>query len=152
MKAKLGWFLDNFLLKQKLVIIFDNFEENQDEKKRDFHKKRLKKFLWFFRDALKNKETFLFFSTRYSMPGFAEPEMTKDIPKFSPVEFRKMLHSSKALKRMDSKSIKNLLHEIGGNPRGIELLDRIAQEEFRQKDFSWHQLKELIPELHERII
>ncbi|UCH98108.1 MAG: CHAT domain-containing protein, partial [Candidatus Aminicenantes bacterium] len=30
-KEKLAWFLDNFLLKQKLMIIFDNFEENQDE-------------------------------------------------------------------------------------------------------------------------
>jgi tetratricopeptide (TPR) repeat protein len=63
-----------------------------------------------------------------------------------------MLRTGKALKRMDSKSIKNLLYEIGGNPRGIELLDKIAHEEFRRKDFSWHQLKELIPELHERII
>jgi tetratricopeptide (TPR) repeat protein len=151
-KAKLGRFLDNFLLKQKLVIIFDNFEENQDEEKGDFHKERLKKFLWFFRDALKNKETFLFFSTRYSLPGFAEPAITKEIPEFSPVEFRKMLRSSKALKRMDLKSIENLRREIGGNPRGIELLDRIAHEEFREKDFSWHRLKELIPELHERII
>lgn len=151
-KAKLGWYLDNFLLKQKLVIIFDNFEENQDEEKGEFHRERLKKFLWFFRDALKNKETFLFFSMRYSLPGFTETEMTKEIPEFSPVEFRKMLRSSKALKRMDSKSIKSLLLEIGGNPRGIELLDKIAYEEFRQNDFSWDQLKELIPELHERII
>jgi tetratricopeptide (TPR) repeat protein len=151
-KAKLGWFLDNFLLKQKLVIIFDNFEENQDEEKGDFHRERLKKFLWFFRDTLKNKETFLFFSTRYSLPGFTEPGITKEIPEFSPVEFRKMLRSSKALKRMDSKSIENLRREIGGNPRGIELLDKIAHEEFRQKDFSWDRLKELIPELHERII
>jgi tetratricopeptide (TPR) repeat protein len=151
-KAKLGWFLDNFLLKRRLVIIFDNFEENQDEEKGDFHRERLKKFLWFFRDALKNKETFLFFSTRYRLPGFAEPEITKEIPEFSPVEFRKMLRGSKALKRMDLKSIKNLAREIGGNPRGIELLDKIAHEEFRQKDFSWNRLKDLIPELHERII
>jgi tetratricopeptide (TPR) repeat protein len=63
-----------------------------------------------------------------------------------------MLRGSKALKRMDLKSIKNLGREIGGNPRGIELLDKIAHEEFRRKNFSWDQLKELIPELHERII
>jgi tetratricopeptide (TPR) repeat protein len=151
-KAKLGWFLDNFLLKKKLVIIFDNFEENQDEEKGDFHRERLKKFLWFFRDALKNKETFLFFSTRYSLPGFTEPGITKQIPEFSPVEFRKMLRTGKALKRMDSKSIKSLGQEIGGNPRGIELLAKIAHEEFRQQNFSWDRLKELIPELHERII
>ena len=149
---KLGWFLDNFLLKHKLAIIFDNFEDNQDEEKGEFHRERLKKFLWFFRDALKNKETFLFFSTRYSLPGFPAPGFTKEIPEFSAVEFRKILGGSQALKRMDLKSFEKLKHEIGGNPRGIELLDKIAYEEFRQKDFSWTQLKELIPELHERII
>jgi tetratricopeptide (TPR) repeat protein len=149
---KLGWFLDNFLLKQKLAIIFDNFEENQDEEKGEFHKQRLKKFLWFFRDALNNKETFLFFSTRYSLPGFTGPAITKEIPEFSTVEFRKILGTGRALKRMDLKSFEKLKHEIGGNPRGIELLDKIAHEEFNQKDFSWTQLKELIPELHGRII
>ncbi|MGD2092498.1 MAG: tetratricopeptide repeat protein [Candidatus Aminicenantes bacterium] len=149
---KLGWFLDNFLLRHKLAIIFDNFEENQDEEKGEFHRERLKKFLWFFRDALKNKETFLFFSTRYSLPGFPAPGFTKEIPEFSAVEFRKILGSSQALKRMDLKSFEKLNREIGGNPRGIELLDKIAYEEFRQKDFTWTQLKELIPELHERII
>lgn len=43
---KLAWYLDQFLLKQKLVIILDNFEENQEEEKAgEFKKERLKKFL-----------------------------------------------------------------------------------------------------------
>jgi tetratricopeptide (TPR) repeat protein len=149
---KLSWFLDNFLLKQKLMIIFDNFEENQDEEAGDFRGERLKKFLWYFRDSLKNKETFLFFSTRYSLPGFEDPGITREIPEFSMVEFRKMLRGSKALQRLDSKSIKNLVQEIGGNPRGLELLGKIAHQEFRRNDFSWQQLKELIPDLQKRII
>ncbi len=151
-KDKLAWFLDNFLLKQKLMIIFDNFEENQDEEKGDFRQERLKKFLWYSRDSLKNKETFLFFSTRYSLPGFEDPGITREIPEFSMVEFRKMLRGSKALQQLDSKSIQNLLQEIGGNPRGLELLDHIAFSEFGKLDFSWEQLKDLIPELRERII
>ncbi len=149
---KLAWFLDNFLLKQKLMIIFDNFEENQDEEAGDFRGERLKKFLWYFRDSLKSEETFLFFSTRYSIPGFEDPGITREIPEFSMVEFRKMLRGSKALQRLDSKSIQNLLQEIGGNPRGLELLDKIAHQEFRRNDFSWEQLKELIPDLQKRII
>jgi hypothetical protein len=151
-KDKLVWYLDKFLLKQKIVIIFDNFEENQDEKKGDFHKERLKEFIWFFRDALKNKETFLFFSTRYKLPGFDSPEITKEVPEFSAVEFRKMLGKSSALKRLDSQSVKNLRLEIGGNPRALELLDQIAYKEFKKRDFTWDQLKDLIPELQERII
>jgi tetratricopeptide (TPR) repeat protein len=151
-KDKLVWYLDNFLLKQKVVIIFDNFEENQDEDKGDFFRERLKQFLWFFRDALKNKETFLFFSTRYKLPGFDSPGITKEIPEFSTVEFRKMLGNRNALKRLDSKSVTNLRQEIGGNPRALELLDQIAYKEFKERDFTWDQLKDLIPELQQRII
>jgi tetratricopeptide (TPR) repeat protein len=151
-RYKLVWYLDNFLLKQKIVIIFDNFEENQNERKGDFHCGLLREFIWFFRDALKNKETFLFFSTRYKLPGFDSPRITKEILEFSVVEFRKMLDMSNALKRLDGQSVKNLLHEIGGNPRALELLDQIAYKEFKNQDFTWIQLKDLIPELQDRII
>ncbi|UCH93360.1 MAG: CHAT domain-containing protein, partial [Candidatus Aminicenantes bacterium] len=151
-KDKLAWYLDHFLLKQRVVIIFDNFEENQDEDKGDFRRERLKQFLFFFREALKNKETFLFFSTRYRLPGFDSPGISKEIPEFSAVEFRKMLGNRNALQRLDSKSVKNLRQEIGGNPRALELLDQIAYKEFKKRDFTWVQLKDLIPELQERII
>ncbi|HLP61481.1 MAG TPA: CHAT domain-containing protein, partial [Candidatus Deferrimicrobium sp.] len=69
---KLGWFVENFLGPRRVMIIFDNFEENQDEGRGDFGsgKESLKDFLWLFKDFLKNKESFLFFSTRYALPGF----------------------------------------------------------------------------------
>ncbi|MDQ1352309.1 MAG: Tetratricopeptide repeat protein [Acidobacteriota bacterium] len=151
---KLGWFIENFLGPRKVMIIFDNFEENQDEGRGDFGggKESLKEFLWRFKDYLKNKESFLFFSTRYALPGFEGPDITKDIPEFTVVEFRKMLWNGKALKRLDGKSIKTLQDEIGGNPRGLELLDRIAYTEFHEREFQWEQLKDLIPELRRRII
>ncbi len=150
---KLTWFLDGFLLKQKLVIIFDNFEENQEEEKAgEFKGERLKKFLWYFRDSLQHHETFLLFSTRYALPGFDTPGITKNIPEFTTVEFRKMLLNSQALKRLDSKSAANLIRDIGGNPRALELLDRIAYKKYREREFTWEQLKDLIPELRGRII
>jgi tetratricopeptide (TPR) repeat protein len=150
---KLGWYLDQFLLKQKVVLILDNFEENQDEEKGGaFKRERLKEFLWFFRDSLKHHDTFLMFSTRYALPGFDSPDITRNIPEFSPVEFRKMLLNSKALKSLDSRSVKTLMEEIGGNPRALDLLDSIAYEEFKQREFTWEQLKSLFPEMRERII
>jgi len=79
---KLTWYLDRFLLKQKLVIILDNFEENQVEEKAGNSKGTVKKILWFFRDSLKHHETFLLFSTRYTLPGFDSPDMTKNIRNF----------------------------------------------------------------------
>jgi tetratricopeptide (TPR) repeat protein len=150
---KLAWYLDGFLLKQKLVIIFDNFEENQEEEKAgEIKGERLKKFLWFFRDSLQHHETFLLFSTRYALPGFDTPGITKNIPEFTTVEFRKMLLNSQALKRLDSKSAANLIRDIGGNPRALELLDRIAYKKYREREFTWEQLRDLIPELRRRII
>ncbi|MCP5106088.1 MAG: ATP-binding protein, partial [bacterium] len=105
-KEKLAWYLDQFLLKQELVFILDNFEENQEkEKAGEFKRERLKKFLWYFRDSLKHQKTFLFFSTRYSLPGFDSPKFTGEIPEFSEVEFRKMLFNGDALKRLDEESV-----------------------------------------------
>jgi len=152
-QASINRYLDQFLLKQKVVLILDNFEENQDEEKGgEYKKERLKEFLWFFRDSLKHHDTLLMFSTRYALPGFDSPDITRNIPEFSSVEFRKMLLNSKALKSLDSKSVKTLMEEIGGNPRALDLLDRIAYEEFKQREFSWDQLKDLFPEMQERII
>jgi tetratricopeptide (TPR) repeat protein len=150
---KLAWYLDQFLLKQKVVLIFDNFEVNQDEEQGGaFKRERLKEFLWFFRDSLKHHDAFLMISNRYALPGFDSPDITRNIPEFSSVEFRKMLLNSKALKGLDSTSVKTLMEEIGGNPRALDLLDRIAYEEFKQRGFTWEQLKDLFPEMQERII
>ena len=151
-EAKLAWFLENFLLKRKVLIIFDNFEENQEEESGEFLSKRLQGFLDYFREALKHKDSFLFFSTRYRLPGYAGLGITLDIPELSDVEFRKLLQNSAALKRLDGKSVENLRREVGGNPRGLELLDNIAYEEFHRREFSWEQLKDLMPELQRRII
>jgi len=151
---KLGWFVENFLGPRKVMIIFDNFEENQDEVYGNFigEKETLKQFIWTFRDYLKNKESFIFFSTRYTLQGFEGPDTTINIPEFTAVEFRKKLWNGKALKRLDGKSIETLRLEIGGNPRALELLDRIAYNEFHERDYCWEELKDLIPELRRRII
>ena len=151
---KLGWYVENFLGPGKVMVIFDNFEENLDEAQGDFDKGKetLKEFIWMFRDYLKNKESFLFFSTRYTLPGFEGPDLTKDIPEFTVVEFRKMLWNGKALKRLDGKSIGTLKQEIGGNPRALELLDRIAYIKFNKRNFNWEELALLISGLRKRII
>lgn len=152
-KAKLGWYLENYLLQNKVVIIFDNFELNQQEAEDgDFTNEKLKEFLWFFRDSLKDKESFLFFSTRYTLPGFTGPDVCREIGEFSTVEFRKMLLYRDALKNLEPESIKKLQQQVGGNPRALELLDKIAYEEFAGGAFSWPELAELIPGMKKRMI
>jgi tetratricopeptide (TPR) repeat protein/GTPase SAR1 family protein len=152
-EGKMTWYLDRFLLKQKVVIIFNRFEENQDEEKAgEFKQERLKKFLWFSRDRLKYHESFLLFSTRYTLPGFDTPGMTINIPGLSTREFRKMLLNSKALKHLDEKSTETLCQDIGGSPWVLELLDQVAYQEYKQGDFTWEQIKESILGAREQMI
>ena len=122
---KLSWYLERFLLKQKTIIIFHHFEENQDEKKAgEFKQERLKKFLCTFKDRLKHHETFLLFSTRFPIPGFDAPEMTINIPGFSTPEFHKILLNSKALKQLDEKSPETLFRYLDKPQR--KLLEVLA--------------------------
>jgi tetratricopeptide (TPR) repeat protein len=75
--TKLAWYLEHFLLKQKIAIMFNDFEENQDEEKNgEFKQERLKEFLLLLRDGLENHETLLAFSTRLPLPGFDETGVT----------------------------------------------------------------------------
>jgi tetratricopeptide (TPR) repeat protein len=148
-KEKLAWFVEHYLKTHRVVIIFDNFESNQDEQKNGaFFSDGLKEFLRFFRDVLQFKNSVLFFSTRYRMPNFDFIE----VGEFSDIEFRKMLQSRGTLKRMDTDSIKNLRREMGGSPRALDLLDRIAREEFGAREFTWEDVKGLMPQIKERLL
>jgi len=149
---KLRWFLENFIWTQKILIIFDDFDENLQEKNGSFHSKRLKDFLIYFKNALKKKESCLLFSTRVRIPGFNGKGITQEIPELNAMEFSNLVQSSSTLKFLDKKYYESLYHEIGGNPQGLKLLDKIANEEFNRKEFTWEQLKDLIPELQRRII
>jgi tetratricopeptide (TPR) repeat protein len=148
-KEKLAWFVEHYFKKHRVVLIFDNFEENQDAQRDGaFWHQGLKEFLWFFREVLENKHSILFFSTRYRMPWFESME----IGEFSLVEFRKMQVNRRALKRLDRQSVEMIRQEIGGNPRALDLLDRIAREEFGERAFTLEELKDLIPGLQERLL
>jgi tetratricopeptide (TPR) repeat protein len=152
-EGKMTWYLERFLLKQKVVIIFHRFEENQDEEKAgEFKQERLKKFLWFSRDRLKQHESFLLFSTRYTIPGFDTPGQTINIPGLTTREFHKMPLNSKALKQLDEKSTETLCLEIGGSPWVLELLDRVVYQACKQGNFTWEQIKESIPGAREPMI
>ena len=148
-QQKLNWFLEHYITGRQVVLIFDNFEENQQmDGSFPEEKTELNRFLLYFRECLENRESLLLFSTRYRLAGFD----TLEVGEFSPVEFRKSLLNTAALKQLDGDSMASLRREVGGNPRALELLDRIAREEFGSRAFDWQALKTLIPELTGRII
>jgi len=148
-KDKLGWFLENFFPGHRLLVIFDNFESNQLEAQAgEFQDLSLKEFLRFWQKCLAGHESLLLFSSRYAVPGID----CLDIPEFSAIEFRKMVWNSRALGRLDGESMEALRLRIGGNPRAIELLDKIAGEEFGSREFTWEKLTALFPEAEGRLL
>jgi len=148
-RDKLKGYLDNFLLKERLLVIFDNFESNQAEDKAGgFASQTLREFLHYFKDCLAGHESLMLFSSRYAVPGFEGLE----VGELTPVEFRKLLLNSKSLGRLDGTSMGALMREIGGNPRAIELVDIISREEFGSREVSWQELKKLLPQIEQRLL
>ena len=148
-EEKLQWFLENLLSTNRMVVILDNFEDNQaPELEGEFLKEDLKVFLRFFREGLTGLPSVLLFSSRYTVPGIE----TINLGEFSRLEFRKRLLNGRALHQLDGPGVERLAAEIGGNPRAVELLDAIAYEEFNNGGFTWLELTDLLPELRERLI
>jgi len=147
LREKILWFVENYLQKEKIMLVFEDFETNLNLDGK-FKSERLKEFLVYIRDSLKEKDSFLFFTTETDIPGFKSMPM----PLFSAGEFKELLTFGKALDRLSRKSKEKLQFDMGINPRALQLLDHIAVREFGEKKFEWDALKKRIPNLAERIL
>jgi tetratricopeptide (TPR) repeat protein len=147
LRQKILWFVEHYLGKEKIMLVFEDFETNLDVEGA-FKNERLKEFLMYLRDSLKEKDALMFFTTDTDIPGFESIPM----PKFTEEEFKKLLSPGKALKRLNQTSREKLMFDMGTNPRAIRLLDHIAFLAFGEKKFDWDTLKKRIPNLAERIL
>ncbi|MCP4148215.1 MAG: tetratricopeptide repeat protein [bacterium] len=141
------WLTENFLVKEKIMLVFDDFEENLDNDGK-FRIQRLKELLVFLKDSLKDRDAFMFFTTGTDIPGFDSTWLTP----FCEEEFKKLVSQMPGLKRLNGKSREKLFFEMGSSPRTLRLLDYIALAEFGEKKFEWEGLKKRIPKLAERIL
>lgn len=147
LRNKILWFVEHFLAKEKIMLVFEDFDANLDIDGK-FINERLKEFLVYLRDSLKDKNALLFFTSEKDIPGFE----TQPIGGFSDEEFRKLLSYTTTLKKLKGKSLTKLSFDMGGNPRVLQLLDHIANREFAEKRFDWDTLKDRVPRLKERIL
>jgi len=156
-KEKLEKLLEKFVYKKKLLLLFEDFDENQTAEG-EFLNERLKELLLYLKDILKEKDSLMIFSTRYPIPKFTDGGKDKDrdrtieIEPFSWLEFRKLIFKTSTLQRLDEKSLKYFYFEMGGYPRAVELFDKIAVHEFAETDFDWAALRARVPTLTERIL
>lgn len=148
-KEKLEKLLRTFLLKEKLLLIFEAFDENL-ENDGTFKNERIKELLTYLKDTLTEKkaEVVLLLESRYPLPKF--PVVSVGL--LSWLEFKKLVLKKQWLLRMDNKSLQTLYFEMGGFPRIVEMLEQIAQLEFPTASFSWPLLRERIPLLGERVL
>jgi len=147
LRQKILWFVEHYMGKEKIMLVFEDFEANLNVEGK-FKNERLKEFLMYLRDFLKEKDALMFFTTETDIPGFD----SIPIPEFTGEEFKKVLSLGKALKRLNQKSSEKLMFDMGTNPRAIRLLDHIAFLEFGETTFDWDTLKKRIPNLAERIL
>jgi tetratricopeptide (TPR) repeat protein len=146
-KEKLEKILENFLYKEKLLLIFEDFDENQTTEG-EIINARLKELITFLKDSLKDKNSRMIFCSCYDIPKFPSIE----IKPFTWKEFQEMISNTVSLKRLDKKSLKSLHFEMGGYPRAIDLLDKIALREFGASTFIWTKLRSKVVNLAERIL
>ncbi len=147
LREKILWFVENYLKKEKVILIFEDFETNLNLDGK-FQNERLKEFLMYLKDSLKDNDTLLFFTTEKDIPGFHSINITD----FTEEEFKKLLSYSQALNRLGEKSRKRMFFDIGSNPRALQLLDHIAVQELGEKNFDWDTLKNRVDGLAERIL
>lgn len=147
LRQKILWFTEHFLQKEKLALVWEDFSVNLNTDGK-FRNDRLREFLFYLRDALKDKEAFLLFTSETVIPGFT----ATPIGDFSPEEMKKLFSHFRALSRLGEKSREKLLFDMGSNPRCLELLDHIAKQEFGDKKFDWETLKAKIPGLSDRVL
>ncbi len=146
-KDKLKKLLETFIYKEKLILVFEDFDENQDTEGKLLNI-RLNELITYLKDELKEKGSFMVFCTRLEIPKFTAIE----IPPFTWTEFGKQVSGTDALKRLKEKSLKSFHFEMGGYPRAVQLFDVIARQEFGAASFEWGKLRERVPTLSERIL
>ncbi len=137
---KLYWLTENFLLKERILLLFDDFEANQDEEGKILNA-NLREMMDFLKDSLKNHSSAVLIAGLQAVPGFA----STTVEPFTFDELFEFLVNTVALNRLDKGSLQSLLHEYGGSPLLVELLDKIALHEFGERDFTLDELKKTVP-------
>jgi tetratricopeptide (TPR) repeat protein len=146
-KEKLKKLLDNFIYKQKFLLVFEDFDENQTTEGKLVNE-RLNELILYLKDELKDKHSMMIFCTRQENLKFTASE----IQPFSWLEFLTLIDKTGVLKRLKEKSLKTFYFDMGGYPRAVGLFDKIARHEFGDNPFEWKKLRERVPHLAERIL
>ncbi len=126
---KVRLLVELYLSKEKIVVVFDNFEDNQNEKDKTYLNPEMRGFLKELKTNLQNRDSFLFFTTRYELPGLVTDPI--NVPEFTPFEIKKRFYYGEALSRLDEDSTKLIEETVAKNPRAIDLLNILLNKRLK---------------------
>jgi tetratricopeptide (TPR) repeat protein/CHAT domain-containing protein len=130
---RLNRLLDTLLANQKLLVLFDNFEDNQDVDGRIIQP-ALKDFLEQMAQRLP-RSSLLLFTTRYKLDELPLAELT--LGEFSFPDTWKKLARLPKLAALTTELKRDIYRSLGGHPRVLELLEGALSE----TDTSWEAIK-----------
>ncbi len=139
----------NYLSKEKIVMILDNFEDNQDQEKKDYINPEMRPFLKTLKHCLQNRESFIFFTTRYELPGVVTDPI--NVPEFTPSEISKRFYYGEALSRLDEKSAEIVEYTVAKNPRAIDILNILLKKRFKTGKITQDKIKIYTEKLKEHL-
>jgi tetratricopeptide (TPR) repeat protein len=156
--AKLNLLIEDFLSKQKIIIVFDNFEENQiaqqgEERKsqsgkvyqREIHSESLKAFLVHLCNNVK-KSSYILFTTRYLFSEPAIAPLNLGEMRFS--DSFKLLNRFEKLVQLSTPEKRQIHQKLGGHPRALELLESCVSHE----DIGWVSVAQRFQEVEDQEI
>jgi tetratricopeptide (TPR) repeat protein len=165
-EIKLNMLMEQYLSREKVIVLFDNFEDNQvasqggrgvkgggasrkkDEQKvyqKEIHSETLKAFLAHLCNNLK-RSSYILFTTRYRFPepmieGFNLGEMS------FPDSF-KLINRFEYLVLLKTGEKREIHRKLGGHPRALELLEGY----FKKEKITWKDVAAGFKEVEEKEI
>lgn len=132
---KLNVLIEHFLSRKKIILLFDNFEENQrteiedkEEKlyQREIYSPRLTDFLAHLCNRL-TTSSYVLFTTRYLFPEPVTAPLNLGEMRWS--DSFKLINRFEKLVHMPYNEKKQVHGKLGGHPRGLELLESYMSHE-----------------------
>lgn len=150
-ESKLNILIEQYLSREKVIVLFDNFEDNQVESKekkiykKALHSETLKAFLAHLFGNLK-RSSYILFTTRYRFPepmvdGFNLGEMS------FPDSF-KLINRFGRLVLLETGEKREIHRKLGGHPRALELLEGY----FKKEKVTWEGVAAGFKEVEEKEI
>ncbi len=153
---KLKILVKNFLYLYKIIILFDNFEDNQSKAKTnsvvhgtEITSNSLRKFLECFCSILP-KSDYILFTTRYKFSNFSvsAQNYNMNLTEMNFPDTYKLMSRFRWLSTLKLKEKREVYNRIGGHPRALELLESYLTSQ----GLNWHDISKTLLDIEDKEI